>query len=227
MNLVPDTILERSAVVANCNMNRERDFHGSNGYEVELGLCPFKYLKNTSGRPSIVRWLDLCCGTGTALIQVGQHVAAEELPIKILGVDLVGMFSPNPVDDVVTLVEASLSQWEPELAVDLITCVHGLHYIGDKLGLLSRAANWLTPNGLLVANLSMENIHVETHTSRVVTASLRHAGFHYCSTKKRLQLEGQQTPQFPFQYLGSDDQAGPNYTGQPAVNSHYRRIEGS
>jgi hypothetical protein len=24
-----------------------------------------------------------------------------------------------------------------------------------------------------------------------------------------------------FEYLGADDQAGPNYTGQPVVNSYY------
>jgi hypothetical protein len=28
-----------------------------------------------------------------------------------------------------------------------------------------------------------------------------------------------------YQYLGADDAAGPNYTGQAAVNSHYDRLE--
>ncbi len=28
----------------------------------------------------------------------------------------------------------------------------------------------------------------------------------------------------PFTYLGADDQAGPNYTKQPAVNSLYESI---
>jgi hypothetical protein len=29
----------------------------------------------------------------------------------------------------------------------------------------------------------------------------------------------------PYRYLGADDQAGPNYTGQPAVDSHYEVVE--
>ena len=28
----------------------------------------------------------------------------------------------------------------------------------------------------------------------------------------------------PYRYLGADDQAGPNYTGQPAVDSYYEVI---
>ena len=30
----------------------------------------------------------------------------------------------------------------------------------------------------------------------------------------------------PYQYLGADDRAGANYTGQPAVHSFYTRIPG-
>ena len=50
-------------------------------------------------------------------------------------------FSPL---DVITsrLVCAPLATWQPARAFDLITCVHGLHYIGDKLALLARAAGW-------------------------------------------------------------------------------------
>jgi hypothetical protein len=29
---------------------------------------------------------------------------------------------------------------------------------------------------------------------------------------------------FPFRYLGADDTAGPNYTGQPAVDSYYEKV---
>ena len=48
------------------------------------------------------------------------------------------------------LVEASLSAWRPDRSFDLITCVHGLHYVGDKLGLVARAASWLAEDGLFV-----------------------------------------------------------------------------
>ena len=44
--------------------------------------------------------------------------------------------------------QASLATWRPERAYDLITCVHGLHYIGDKLGLVARAASWLADRWL-------------------------------------------------------------------------------
>lgn len=60
--------LEDSPVVANCTMNRERDLRGSNGYEVELGFDPLEWLQGRWARQSTVRWLDLCCGCGKALI---------------------------------------------------------------------------------------------------------------------------------------------------------------
>ena len=30
----------------------------------------------------------------------------------------------------------------------------------------------------------------------------------------------------PYRYLGADDRAGPNYTGQPAVDSYYEMVTG-
>jgi hypothetical protein len=41
---------------------------------------------------------------------------------------------------------------------DLITCVHGLHYVCDKLGLIARAASWLVEDGRFVANLALDNL---------------------------------------------------------------------
>ena len=80
MKLMGDDELERSAVVANCRMNRERNLLGSNGYDRELGFDPLDFLKErtATGRP--VAWLDLCCGTGRALIQ-----AARDHPCGGLG----------------------------------------------------------------------------------------------------------------------------------------------
>jgi hypothetical protein len=40
MRFLSDDQLERSGVVANCRMNRERDLTGSNGYDRELGFNP-------------------------------------------------------------------------------------------------------------------------------------------------------------------------------------------
>lgn len=45
---------------------------------------------------------------------------------------------------------ASLHGYEAADRYELITCVHGLHYIGAKLGLLARACGWLTEDGVLV-----------------------------------------------------------------------------
>jgi hypothetical protein len=76
MGLLDDDRLERSAVVANCRMNRERDLLGSNGYGRELGLDPLDFLKGrAAGHPAA--WLDLCCGTGKALIRAAAAVHAE------------------------------------------------------------------------------------------------------------------------------------------------------
>jgi hypothetical protein len=44
MRLLTDDVLERSSVVANCRMNRERTLTGSNGYARELGFNPFDLL---------------------------------------------------------------------------------------------------------------------------------------------------------------------------------------
>ena len=135
MPLLSDDDLERSAVVANCRMNRERDLLGSNGYDRGLGFSPLDFLKERTATGHPAAWLDLCCGTGKALIQAAKIVHAEEMNVEIVGVDLVRMFyRPDPALTCLRLVEASLSTWHPDRPFDLITCVHGLHYIGDKLG---------------------------------------------------------------------------------------------
>ena len=99
--------LEDSPVVANCCMNRERDLHGSNGYDDELGFDPLEWLRNRLNKQTIVRWLDLCCGSGRALIQaatMSDEVGSRS--IQITGVDLVGMFLPNNSSDM-KLVQCS------------------------------------------------------------------------------------------------------------------------
>ena len=161
MDLLDDDQLERSGVVANCRMNRERDLLGSNGYDRELGFNPLDFLKERLASGRNVAWLDLCCGTGKALIQAARSVHAEGLAprVEIVGVDLVGMFHrPEPGTTCLRLVEASLASWRPDRPFDLITCVHGLHYVGDKLGLIARAASWLIDDGLFVANLDLANL---------------------------------------------------------------------
>jgi SAM-dependent methyltransferase len=230
MKLLSDDVLERSTIVANCRMNRERDLLGSNGYGRELGFNPLDFLREKLGRQDQVVWLDLCCGTGKALIQAARLVRDEGLNarITIVGVDLVGIFHRDDPDlSGPLLVETSLSGWNPEQAADLITCVHGLHYIGDKLGLIARAASWLTDDGLFTAHLDRANIKVldGRPMGRRLSSDLRRNGLTYDSRRRRLACRGKRLIRLPYHYLGADDQAGPNDTGQPAVDSYYQFLE--
>ena len=209
-------------------MNRERDLAGSNGYDRELGFNPLDFLRGRAADGRETAWLDLCCGTGQALIQAAGLVHAERLDVEIVGVDLVGMFHrPAPGLTCLRLVEASLSAWRPERRFDLITCVHGLHYVGDKLGLIARAASWLADDGLFVANLDLKNLKLADGRAagRRVVSELRRVGIEYDRRKRLLTCRGRRDVSLPFRYLGADDGAGPNYTGQPAVDSYYHRAE--
>jgi hypothetical protein len=47
------------------------------------------------------------------------------------------------------------------------------------------------------------------------------AGFAYDARTRRIRRTGRFDGALPFRYLGADDRAGPNYTGQPAVCSYY------
>jgi ubiquinone/menaquinone biosynthesis C-methylase UbiE len=201
-----DGELERSSVVANRAMNRTRGLSGRDGYSAVLGV------DIVALAPGI--WLDLCCGSGKALID-----AAAALDAVITGVDLVDFFA-GPAPATVELIAASVATWQPAGTFDLITCVHGLHYVGDKLALLTRAAAWLRPNGLLIANFDPASIRNADGTPSPVTKALRAAGFEYGD--RRIRRQGHAEVTLPFEYLGADAQAGPNYTGQPAVHSYYR-----
>lgn len=222
MDLLGDDELERSAVVANCRMNRERDLTGTNGYTKELGFHPLDFLKErAAGRPAA--WLDLCCGSGKALIQATEVIQAEGSDIEVVGVDLVGMFRRAAPDTTrLRLIESSLTSWRPERSFDLITCVHGLHYVGDKLGLIARAASWLADEGAFVASLDLANVKLPG--GRAVIADLRRAGVEYDLRRRLIQCRGRKSLDLSFRYLGADDRAGPNYTGQPAVDSYYSPV---
>ncbi len=229
MKFLDDDALEQSGVVANSRMNRERNLTGSNGYSKELAFNPLELLRESVASAGHANWLDLCCGSGKALIEAARIVHCEgmDASIELLGVDLVGMFArPDPEQKCLRLVEASLTAWQPDRPFDLITCVHGLHYIGDKLRLIARAASWLTDDGRFAANLDVNNLRLQDGRSagRIVATEFRRSGLQYDHRKKLVICVGRKLVNLPFQYLGADDQAGPNYTGQPAVNSYYNRF---
>lgn len=209
--------LEQSPVVANNAMNRTRRLSGRDGYSRVLGV-DIPALVRARARP--VRWLDLCCGSGRALADAAELLGEQ---VEITGVDLVGFFAPGAGESV-SLRTASITDWEPTETYDLITCVHGLHYLGDKLGTLTRAASWLAADGLFVANFAASSVRLGNGVpaGRHLTAALREAGFAYDGRARRIRAEGQRArAELPFRYLGADERAGPNYTGQPAVHSYY------
>jgi SAM-dependent methyltransferase len=227
--LLDAAALEKSEVVANACMNRQRNLAGGNSYQKDLGFAPFDFLKRTLEKQHQAAWLDLCCGTGRALIQAAEVCRSAGLDhrVKLTGVDLVSMFDSIPPGiDSLRLVAASLERWETAERFDLVTCVHGLHYIGDKLGLVQRASAWLRDGGLLMMHLDYHNLRINGRTSSAaqIGKDLRRAGFRYLAGR-RLLICSAPTPRhlLPYRYLGADDQAGLNYTGQAAVDSYYQR----
>lgn len=221
--------LDKSEVVANACMNRQRNLAGANSYEKELGFAPLDFLRKSLEKQREAAWLDLCCGTGRALIQAAEvcHTASLDRRVKLTGVDLVPMFESIPPGlDGVRLVATSVERWEAEERFDLVTCVHGLHYIGDKLGLVQRASGWLRDGGVLMGHLDYRNLRIKGRTSSgaQIGKDLRRAGFRYVPGRHLL-ICSAQTPRhlLPYRYLGADDQAGLNYTGQAAVDSYYER----
>jgi SAM-dependent methyltransferase len=224
--LLDDDDLARSAVVANCAMNRERQLAGVNSYTRELGFDPLDRVRVRAAQGRHSSWLDLCCGTGRALLQAADQLRRDGLGdrIALVGVDLVEYVDPVPDANLpVELVCASVTSWTPTRRFDLITCVHGLHYVGDKLAAITRAAAWLTDDGLLVADLDLASIRLPDGrpAGRALGTALRQAGFDYDSRRRRISRTGRQDVTLPYTYLGADDKAGPNYTNQPAVNSYY------
>lgn len=217
-------------------MNRGRGLMGPNSYVRELGFNPLDFLKSRGpGRP--LAWLDLCCGSGRALVEAAERLELSRPRDEVLlvGVDLVPQFDPLPRPlPQLRLVAASLAAWSPELLVpvpphpvrfDLITCVHGLHYVGDKLGLIGRAAAWLKPDGRFVAHLDPAHLrwNDEDAAGPHLLRELRAAGLRYEARRHLLTCEGPRALALSYSFVGADDRAGPNYTGQEAVASYYRR----
>lgn len=223
--LISDEELEWTAVVANNRMNRSRVAVGVNSYAQDLDLDLIQFLQNrVEGQK--VRWLDLCCGEGNALIQAAYILQKRSIPIECIGVDLVGHFSalPEEVSPNVNLIQSSLRTWEVVGQFDLITIVHGLHYLGDKLGILAKYLPHLAPEGLLLAHLDLDNLLLEgmDDSNQQVRNYFREEGIEYDSRHHLLTVRGPRQLSIPYTYLGADTRVGPNYTGQEAVTSVYQ-----
>lgn len=218
--------LLNSGVVANNRMNRERVCRGKNSYEQDLRFNPIEFLAERLNDDHSAAWLDLCCGEGRALIEAATVFSDEKRSnrLQITGIDLIPMFQTfSPSLKHLKLLQTSVEDYHPSEQFDLITCVHGLHYIGDKLSLIQKAAGWLKIEGMFVANLDLNNLKLmKQQSSRAVSDFLRKQGFLFDSRKHLLTCAGRKEFALPFEYVGADDVAGANYTGQPAVTSYYR-----
>ncbi|HXY34188.1 MAG TPA: class I SAM-dependent methyltransferase [Planctomycetaceae bacterium] len=218
--------LERSPTVANCLMNREREIRGTNSYAADLGFDVIEFLLEALEGHQSVAWLDLCCGTGRALIEAADSFRNRKLAgrVSLVGVDLVDMFAPVAAGiENVTLRAVSAHDWSPPGVFDLITCVHGLHYVGDKLGLIARAALWLTADGFFAAHLDLSNVKLVGAKSANARfgKEFKRLGLDYDRRRHIVSCSGRRQIAFPFHYVGADDAAGPNFTRQPAVDSYY------
>jgi SAM-dependent methyltransferase len=206
-------------------MNRERQLRGSNSYQGELGLDILSFLRDCSSAGP-VSWIDLCCGTGRALIEAAAETAktGAGARFQIEGIDLAGLFEANVPPRSVTFRKRSLESWEPTGPYALVTCVHGLHYVGDKLGAIAKAAAKLLPEGLFVANLDLSNFrHAGGRPlGRMVATRLRENALTYNARRRLVCCTGPHQVDFGLRHIGADDQVGPNYTGQPAVDSYYK-----
>ena len=235
-SLLFEETLSRSGIVASNRMNRERRFVGENSYSKDLRLDLEAFLSERLARNSAsvdepksdaesVLWLDLCCGQGFALRQAVQMFAAQpgRRSLQIVGVDLVVDVRNRDPHPQLRIVEASLPSWRPDRHFDLITCIHGLHYLGDKLDVIALAVGSLKPDGLLAAHLDPANLRhpADSHFGSRVVRWLKRSVFEYHARFRRIVCRGPRRLEIPWRYLGADDTAGPNFTGQPAVDSWY------
>ncbi|MCP4137819.1 MAG: class I SAM-dependent methyltransferase [bacterium] len=226
MKLLTPHQLTSSPIAANTRMNRERNASGVNSYEKEIALSPLPFLKERALHQQQVRWLDLCCGTGKALIQTAKELHAHnaETTIEIYGVDLVGFFEPSwEAHPNLSLIESTLTAYETTAAFDLITCIHGMHYIGDKLGIIKKYIGKLKQDGIFICNLDTKDIFdmEGNRINRQVNAEFKRQGLDYDAAKRVLRCRGSGELDLPFSYKGADDTYGKNYTGQETVSSYY------
>lgn len=223
--LLDNSLLEKSSIVANSTMNRQRKCFGGNSYQKELSFDVLDFLKNRLRTNAQIHWLDICCGEGNALIEAAENLSEQNENLQIIGIDLAGMFQSFSSEiNMLQMIETSFEAFNSETDFDLITCVHGLHYIGDKLAFLQKAVSMLKTDGIFLANLDLNNFRFENEKTagKIIVKNLRQKGFDFNSRKHLLSISGKKKVEFDFEYLGANDSAGANYTGQPVVDSYYK-----
>ncbi len=224
--LLTNNNLDWSATVANSSMNRKRGALGVNSYEKAIDLNILEYLEQRLKQNKQIAWLDVCCGEGNALIEVAQTLNKKynQHNVRLDGVDLVAYYQEIPPSlKNVQFHTLPIRNWSAPVAYDLITCIHGLHYVGDKLLIIEKLLASLKKEGLFIANLDLNSI-VNKNAKGLKNKILnlwKQREINYFPRKKLIKQSGRKIIKHPYTYLGADDKAGPNYTGQPAVKSYY------
>ena len=219
--LRPDELLS-SPVVANAAMNRGRGLSGVNSYERDLRFSLTDFLAGRVQERGAALWYDACCGEGRALAEAGNQFTASEWgrQVQIVGVDLVEMFTPEQTPNV-SLIAADVAAFTSEEPADLITCVHGLHYLGDKLGFLQHAYAMLAPGGLILAHLDPDNLRVSGAGASVWRQAAKGGvmvdfkGHVLRVTRTEVALD------FGLTFQGATVSERPNYTGITVIDSWY------
>lgn len=226
--LLTDAQLETSAVVANNRMNRERALFGINSYQKELGIDLLAHLQSRAATEQTVRWIDICCGEANALRQAAEVLHTRDCwpQMHFEGLDLVGIFPPIPpvYAQNLHLKAGSVGDWQPQVQYDLVTCIHGVHYLGDKLGFIQKVLGQLKADGWFVFNLDFNNFKDAADRPMVAwwKQQCKQKGWRYDARRHLAHVSGRQDWAATWEYLGATDQAGPNYSGQAAVDSYYK-----
>jgi len=226
--LCADELLS-SAVVANSTMNRGRGLGGVNSYERDLRFAILPFLAARVQEQGNALWYDACCGQGRALGEASRQLAATDWGggVQIVGADLVEMFTSEPTPGVL-LIAANVASFRPDRPADLVTCVHGLHYLGDKLGFLETVSEMLAPAGLFLGHLVPQNVRLADSGPSVWRQAVRQAGKNGVVDLKShvLRFERADVPlRFGMSYQGASVSAAPNYTGITVIDSWYTQAE--
>jgi len=223
MKLLQENELIWSSVVVNNRMNRERNAIGINSYHKEFKIDIYNYLNTIKNEE--VAWLDLCCGNGNAIIQIAEKLSNDKFnkKIKLKGIDLIETFNEKHKQFNFTEFEVnSLLNMNSTEKFDLITCFHGLSYIGDKLKVITLINDKLTEKGFFIGNLDMANLQCkDLSIKESVKILFKDKGISYNTKTRIIQFHKIKQLHFNCNYLGADDKFGPNYSGQDSVKSYY------
>ena len=229
MKLLSENELVWSWVVANSKMNRKRNASGVNSYEKELKIKPEVFLEECINQSGSVKWLDICCGEGKALIQAAEFLESKGLQNNAIlnGIDLVDAFQPIPTSITCINFEVkSVVDYTSSEQYDLITSVHGLHYIGDKYKVISLTLERLNEQGVFIANIDLANIiFLNGDAEKYLKDIFKRNDVQYNKRTGLLTCKGPRHINFNVTYKGANDKAGPNYTGQDAVCSVYELLK--